>query len=65
MKSYIGKRCWQAQGFTSIKFGNVVNQKMDNDWLLVEIRWDGKPITTWERVVNVSFEEINSWNLVS
>lgn len=65
MESYIGKRCWQTSGYTNIKFGNVLNQRMENDWLLVEVQWDGRPITTWERVVNVSFDDICSWKLIS
>ena len=65
MKSYIGKRCWQARGFTTLSFGNIVNQKMENDWLLVEVRWSASGDATWERVVNVSFECINSWKLTS
>lgn len=65
MKNYVGKRCWQANGRTTIIFGNVVSQKMENKWLLVEVRWDHNPITTWEKILNVSFEEINSWKLIS
>ena len=65
MKDYIGKRCWQARGYTTVLFGNVIDQKMEDKWLMLQIKWDHSPITTWETVVNVSFQEINSWKLTS
>jgi hypothetical protein len=58
MKDHVGKRCWQARGFVHIGFGNVISQKMDDSgWLLVEVRWDTGQ-TSWEKIVNVSFKEI-------
>ena len=64
MKDYIGQRCWQASGFVNIAFGNVINQKMENKWLLVEVMWDNGR-TSWEKIVNVSFKPINSWSFVN
>ena len=64
MKDYVGKRCWQAHGYVHIGFGNVIGQKMEDKWLLVEVLWD-TGATSWEKIVNVSFQEINSWKLSS
>ena len=58
MKNYVGKRCWQAHGFKSIAMGAIVDQKMENLWLLVLVKWDAGQ-STWERVVNVSFDSLH------
>ena len=63
MKDYIGNRCWQAHGFVHVKFGNVIGQKTEDKWLLVQVQWDTGNIS-WEKIVNVSFREINGWKFV-
>ena len=55
-KDYVGKKCWQARGYTTIKFGTILSQRIDNGWRMVCVKWDNDPITTWEKVNNVSFE---------
>lgn len=57
MKDYVGKVCWQAFGYSSINFGVVISQKMEESgWLLVEVKWDRTEETTWEKILNVSFK---------
>lgn len=57
MKDYKGKVCWQAFGFSTINFGVVVDQKLeDNGWLMLQVKWDRNNSTTWEKVLNLSFE---------
>ena len=58
MKSYIGKRCWQTTGYTRLRVGEVAAQKMKDKWLLVLVNWDNSPTPTWEKILNVSFEDI-------
>ena len=56
MKNHIGKVCWQAHGYSSIKVGVVVAQKMQEKWLLVQVKWDRSGELTWEKILNVSFK---------
>ena len=58
MKDYVGKRCWKAYGFKHIRMGTIEEQKMENLWLLVLIKWDDGS-ESWEKVVNVSFSPLS------
>lgn len=55
---YIGKSCWQASGFKTVYFGKVIDQKTEDMWLLLKIKWDHNKDETWEKVVNVGFGQI-------
>jgi hypothetical protein len=58
MKSYIGKRCWQASGYVHVRVGEVIDQKTENVWSLLLVRWDDNEDTTWEKILNVCFSEL-------
>tara|TARA_B100000963_G_C22574184_1_gene647568 strand:- start:210 stop:398 length:189 start_codon:yes stop_codon:yes gene_type:complete len=55
MKDYIGKVCWQARGYSSIRFGVVIDQKMEDKWLMFKVSWDNCIEESWEKCLNVSF----------
>jgi hypothetical protein len=57
MKNYIGKNCWQASGFKTVCFGTVVDQKMENKWLLLKVSWNHNSSLTWEKVANLGFKD--------
>ena len=56
MKNKVGKNCWQAVGYASIRIGVVVSQEMRNDWLMYEVRWGEDTQTTWVKCSNIAFQ---------
>jgi len=55
MKNYIGKKCWQAVGYACIKFGSIVDQKMEGKWLVLKVNWKKSNDFSWEKINNISF----------
>lgn len=55
--NYIGKDCWQASGFKTVYFGTVIEQKMEDSWLLLKVKWNHNSNQTWEKVSNLGFED--------
>tara|TARA_A100001201_G_scaffold143736_1_gene147056 strand:+ start:809 stop:1009 length:201 start_codon:yes stop_codon:yes gene_type:complete len=56
MKNYKNKKCWQAIGFTQIKKGIAIDQKLESTgWLMIYVKWDDKSYS-WEKIVNLSFD---------
>lgn len=59
MKNYKNKKCWQATTQVNLKKGFVTDQKTSKTgWLMLFIQWeDGS--STWEKILNVSFDFSN------
>ena len=55
--NYIGKDYWQASGFKTVYFGTVIEQKMEDSWLLLKVKWNHNSNQTWEKVANLGFED--------
>lgn len=55
--NYIGKNCWQASGFKTVYFGTVIDQKIENKWVLLKVEWDHTSCSSWEKIVNLGFED--------
>ena len=54
MKNYVGKRCWQAWGYSSMSVGTVKEQEMRDKWLVLKVVWDNGS-SSWEKAINLSF----------
>ncbi len=57
MNNYVGNQCWQAIGLKSVRFGIVIDQKMENSWLMLYISWNNGTTHTWEKAANLGFED--------
>ena len=62
--NYIGKDCWQTAGFKTVYFGTVIAQKMENNWLLLKVKWNHNSSKTWEKAANIGFKDPKRYNII-
>ena len=55
MTNYKHKICWKTTSSKTISFGKIIQQKIKDQWLLVQVIWETNE-TTWEKVANLSFD---------
>jgi|TARA_Y100000310_G_C20355800_1_gene656587 hypothetical protein len=56
--SNINRRVWKAIGTNYILFGTVVEEKMENDWHMVRVKWSSPHSTApleeeWQKIQNL------------
>jgi len=55
MKDFVNKTVFRCVGYDKIYFGRVLNQKMQDKWLWLQIKWEDTSVELeeWHKVVNV------------